>query len=291
MDNTDGCAPALNKVGPNAKSLLVIFIDDEAENRRRVKNLEATQPDFFALNDGFRLPKTAMQLREFMAGRYRNPSVWEATDTPSTKQPLFESLMKLPLVLLFNDREVLCPLIRSLQLALPYHTGSIFALQIEHGALPPSIDINQDTQSDGSVRLVTTCQYLPDVVTVTSLPSQYAESSVVELLLSQSALPLWPAQKTVPVFHGCSTVSVMSIDVRRRQNPSPLRVLGQTLGMEDFVCDPMTGRLEGNNVMRLDNEKINWIRGVSQHHLLQTFPLPNAVYEETERLLNFTVRG
>ena len=288
LNNEDGCAPALNKIGDAAQSLLVIFINDEKENEKRVENLRVIDPVFFALNDGFSVESVSLQLKRFMLTKYPEPSPFEHEFTAhpnpvasSREDITFSGLMHLPLLVLITEQMTMCPMVRSLQLALPDFEGPIVFLLAKQ-ARPPPILLDQETMSEDGPRLVTRCKSDERKVFTVVLPED--ESNLEPLKVAHHADSIVGKNTTpvqIPSDAKNEAVARLVIDLRRT-SLSPLRIPGQTLAWEDFDASP-NGLVHSVAILR--NDAINWIVGSSEKHLLHTYPLPYTRYEDSSELL------
>ncbi|CUG91726.1 membrane-associated protein, putative [Bodo saltans] len=271
LDNADGCAPAVGKIGEAAKSLLVIFIDDMKENEKRIEKLAEVNPVFFALNDGFSRPEpqtpphscvhlwpastqTVVSLKS-KSSRLSPQRDDKAVHGDEVSEG-FEALMKLPIVVLVNGGEatLACPLLRSLRLALPRHTGSVVIAQD-----PQDSDVSLDDANvlrDEAPRLVTKCRWNPSRVEELAvepgrrrdrddprrvLEAVRSKSTVFANASSQATLrrvdiDLLPShyQEVVDRIGG------LVFDMRRTDAEGPFftSAIGQTLALEDFVLLP-----------------------------------------------------
>eukprot|EP00331_Platyophrya_macrostoma_P017882 CAMPEP_0176471250 /NCGR_PEP_ID=MMETSP0127-20121128/41025_1 /TAXON_ID=938130 /ORGANISM="Platyophrya macrostoma, Strain WH" /LENGTH=834 /DNA_ID=CAMNT_0017865871 /DNA_START=1 /DNA_END=2507 /DNA_ORIENTATION=- len=196
LNNHDGCAPAFNKIGEAARSLLVIFIDDLRQNVVRMERIAEVDPVFFALNDGFSRPEAAAQLQKFMASKYPEPSIFERTAasrgalsdmvvaeagsaphvplqkeskitaahlrmSPASVESSFDLLMQQSVVILVHqtDEAVVCSFLRSLRLGLPGHTGDVIILVMDDQGVTVPIRSDGDALPDDLPRLTTICQW------------------------------------------------------------------------------------------------------------------------------------
>lgn len=216
LNNHDGCAPAYNKIGEAARSLLVIFIDDLKENQIRMERIAEVDPVFFALNDGFSRAEAASQLQKFMASKYPEPSIFERSPPnaaaaaarsseragsdmvgldrgdgttsvdPATVEASFDAVMSQPVVLIVRrtDEAATCPFLRSLRLGLPEHSGDVTVVVVEDGNLAVPLRQEGDALPDTLPRLTTECRYNPSRVRRVTISAAQASQLTIESMTS-----------------------------------------------------------------------------------------------------------
>ncbi|CAD2219483.1 Stealth protein CR2, conserved region 2, putative [Angomonas deanei] len=129
MDNHDGCAPAVELIGTEKSGALYAqFTDDLNLNRQTIDEIERKNPLFFNINDMFRARAAGLQMLEFLQKKFTKPFFLEQTEEEEKEDkegPLYTSLMSLPIIVLTTYREGVCGAVRSLQFALPDHSGVV----------------------------------------------------------------------------------------------------------------------------------------------------------------------
>lgn len=165
LDNEDGCAPATILAQSKSHSTYQQFTNHDADNNAVMEFFRNPGSFTFSnINSKFTLPEVGRQLRNFLSEVYPASMLLEQNHQPretadalfireaidaehgasTSSRPVnaslqnieltFQRLMEAPLVLITNDDEGFCPLLRSLGHALPQYKGR----RILHLVVPPS---------------------------------------------------------------------------------------------------------------------------------------------------------
>ncbi|KAG5500689.1 hypothetical protein JIQ42_04709 [Leishmania sp. Namibia] len=163
LDNEDGCAPATYITEAEQSARYHEFLDDEELNEEamdKIRSYRGVKP-FTNINSKFSDNIIGETLRKFLEELYPTPMLLEENwrsapqDESGTDEPRvslnteensaphlefshldvnFNRLMHLPLILVSNDEEGFCPLLRSLRHVLPDFRGR----RIVHVLVPPA---------------------------------------------------------------------------------------------------------------------------------------------------------
>ncbi|RNF02551.1 putative ATP-dependent chaperone [Trypanosoma rangeli] len=309
LDNKDACAPATLLRQPASEAMYAKFVDNLEKNKRVIHSLEMNKPLFFNINDEFREVNSSLQLQVFLASVFQKPALLERTAAETNDSApyftAFQELMKLPLVIFASYREALCPLIRSLKLAMPQFTGQVI-LVLEEGTAEENKD-NLETMRQRlnhrviSAMPVVLCTFSGNVKEVTVSPKLQISEAV------QQALGTVPNSTKTPVllpedYIGGSQVKVaaLAIDARTRHLLDSVAALtraievpAQSLALEDFELAAPTDSNGSVLVLSREDAKrkaIHWVNGASETDLLITFPLPYARYEDLDAPITWSFR-
>ncbi|ORC89907.1 putative ATP-dependent chaperone [Trypanosoma theileri] len=301
LDNNDACAPATLLRRPASEAAFAKFVDDIERNKKSIQDLKERNPLFFNINDGFSAPNSTSQLQDFLANLFFQPVRVERSTESNIQEDyeeVYKSLMELPIVIFASYSEAFCPLVRSLQLALPDHEGMILLVR--------DTQLDKEGESDdlAAVRKrvnhrvmsavpVTQCTYNSKVQQITLGEWRTLGEEVLDAIDSLKA----NKDISVPLpgdYIGGSDVRVaaISIDARTRHPldtiqavSHAIQVPGQTIALEDFVPFPLSEGGESFLLLSLEdaNRKVvHWVHGASETDLLLTFPLPVPAYEDLE---------
>ncbi|ESL05253.1 hypothetical protein TRSC58_07111 [Trypanosoma rangeli SC58] len=309
LDNKDACSPATLLRQPASESMYAKFVDNLEENKRVIHSLKRNNPLFFNINDGFCEVNSSLQLQEFLSDLFQKPVLLERTAAESNDNTpyftAFKGLMKLPLVIFASYREALCPLTRSLRLAMSQFTGQVI-LVLEAGTMKENKDDLETVRQRLKHRVISAmpvvlCTFGGNVKEVTVSPELGISEAV------QEALGTVPNSAKPPVllpedYIGGSQVKVaaLAIDARTQHVLDSVAALtraievpGQSLALEDFELAAPTNSNGSVLVLSREDAKrkaIHWVHGASETDLLVTFPLPYARYEELDAPTKWSFR-
>ncbi|CBZ27370.1 hypothetical predicted transmembrane protein [Leishmania mexicana MHOM/GT/2001/U1103] len=277
LDNEDGCAPATYITEAEESARYHEFRDDRAWNRRamdKIRSYRGVKP-FTNINSKFSSNAVGETLRNFLEELFPTPMLLEQhwhvvkgkkrietlrvsrrIDEESGARDLqfahvdvnFKRLMHLPLILVSNDEEGFCPLLRSLRHALPDFRGR----RVVQVLVPPA-----DGMSLGAARAdrrhayrdflpVARCSLSADRLRRVTLPADSSVADVVaaglRLARDGVAVGRWEAPALVEL-RGRRAVQALVIDARTLHTgargftelPFALAVPAELLAHEDFA--------------------------------------------------------
>ncbi|CBZ27051.1 hypothetical protein, unknown function [Leishmania mexicana MHOM/GT/2001/U1103] len=278
LDNEDGCAPATFRGEELKEAAYNEFDDDVQHNARRMARIRSYRNEtaFTNINSKFNLNFIGETLRNFLEELFPTPMLleqhWHSApkdeggtdelrvsrriDEESGARDLqfahvdvnFKRLMHLPLILVSNDEEGFCPLLRSLRHALPDFRGR----RVVQVLVPPA-----DGMSLGAARAdrrhayrdflpVARCSLSADRLRRVTLPADSSVADVVaaglRLARDGVAVGRWEAPALVEL-RGRRAVQALVIDARTLHTgargftelPFALAVPAELLAHEDFA--------------------------------------------------------
>ena len=127
LDNNDGCAPALLKIGDPASAHVATFTDDMKRNRELLAHVDKTDPMFFTINDnGYSNGEVEEMLSNYSSSHFPFPCVAEHPD---------RMVYGVQRGRMSQNRDPRVPVIRNFTTAPPIPTN------MTQPSLPPSIRV------------------------------------------------------------------------------------------------------------------------------------------------------
>ncbi|RNF18815.1 putative ATP-dependent chaperone [Trypanosoma conorhini] len=309
LDNKDACAPATLLRGRVSEAMYGKFVDEAGGNERFMRSVKERNPLFFNINDGFRELNSTLQLQAFLSRLFPQPVFVERTaaekDNHAPYITAFQGLMKLPLLIFASYREALCPLVRSLKLAMPQFDGQVILVR-ETGAAAEDKEGLEGVRQRLKHRVrsampVVLCTFGGKVKEVNVSTGQDISAAVKEAL---SAVPnsAKPPVLLPEDYIGGSQVKVAALAIDARTShpldsvaalTRAIEVPGQSLALEDFeLAGPIGSQGSVLVLSRADaaRKAVHWVNGASETDLLITFPLPYALYEVLDAPVKWSFR-
>ncbi|AIN98677.1 putative transmembrane protein [Leishmania panamensis] len=278
LDNEDGCAPATYITEAEKSARYHEFRDDVSWNAKTMKRIRSyrDKKPFTNINSKFSSNEVGVTLRNFLEELFPTPMLLErqwssALDSGNGTDELrvsssveeqsgapnlqfmhlnvnFERLMRLPLILVSNDEEGFCPLLRSLRHVLPDFSGQ----RVVHVLVPPADGVSlRAARADRrhpyrEFLPVARCSLSADRLRRVTLP---ADSSVADVVVAGLRLAregvaagLWEAPALVEL-RGRRAVQALVLDARTLRAGArgftelshALGVPAELLAYEDFA--------------------------------------------------------
>jgi hypothetical protein len=252
---------------------------------------------FYSINDGFQIPRIAEMLQDALQEAFPTATPYEkkvpggsTTNTPAESERIdfffgSEKGPKPAMALFITHLDYICPVLRSLQLALPQFDGPIHFFSLDYGDITgrPSNTVELSGHRKTGLESfdmgdwVLVCHINKEKVNFSKLDSsssmrvkaawqesEYGRSSVIVSLLNQ--------MRTAEALHYITVESF---------NP----VFGQTVSLEDFVKEEFPKAIRRSNesntyyTLKPKLSQVAFIHALNARAALDSYPWPYLRYE------------